>query len=188
MAGVQIAEIGQDKLDRVNAILGGMKNGSAAFQAVSSAMKRASDSAKTQAGRYASETYNINKSKFMSACRINTKMEGGSGGVASIELTFAGKVIKLLEFGAKGGPQGPVTVRVKDGGGTLRSAFINAIYGERGVWERVGKRRLPVEQKYGPSTGHMMQDEGVIDKLTEHIQEVFDTRVEHEIWRILNGL
>lgn len=186
--GVQITEIGQTKLDRVNAILGGMKNGSEAFKAVSAAMKRASDSAKTQAGRYASETYNISKSKFMGACRITTQMSGGNGGVASVELTFAGKVIKLLEFGARGGPQGPVTVKVKDGGGTLRSAFINAIYGERGVWERVGKRRFPVEQKYGPSTGQMMQDDGVVDKMTEHIEQVFDQRIEHEIWRILNGI
>ena len=188
MAQVQIADVGQTKLDRVNAILGGMKNGSAAFKAVSAAMKRASDSAKTQAGRYASETYNISKGKFMSACRINTDVNGGSGGVASVELTFAGKVLKLIEFGAKGGPQGPVTVKVKDGGGTLRSAFINAIYGEKGVWERVGKARFPLEQKYGPSTGHMMQDEGVTDKMTKHIEEVFDQRIEHEIWRILNGI
>lgn len=185
MADVRIEDVGQAKIDRVNAILKGIGNGSGAFKAIGAAMNRAAASAKTQAGRYASETYNISKSKFMSACRITNEMKGGSGGVASIELMFAGKVLKLIDFGAKGGPQGPVTVSVKDGGGTLRSAFINAIYGERGVWERVGKTRFPVEQKYGPSTGHMMQDEGVSEKLTEHIESVFDRRIEHEISRIL---
>ena len=33
----------------------------------------------------------------------------------------------------------------------------------------------------------MMQDEGVSEHLTDHIQEVFDSRIEHEITRILNG-
>ena len=42
-----------------------------------------------------------------------------------------------------------------------------------------------MEQKYGPSTGHMMQDDGVSDKLTERRVEVFDSRIEHEISRIL---
>ena len=36
-----------------------------------------------------------------------------------------------------------------------------------GVWERVGKMRFPVEQKYGPSTGHMMQDDDVSEKMTK---------------------
>lgn len=188
MPDVRIDEVGQAKIDRVNAILKGIGNGSGAFQAIGAAMKRAGDSAKTMAGRYASETYNISKGAFMSHCSITSNMQGGSGGVASIQLLFAGQVIRLIEFnGTTGGPNGGVHVGPKRGGGELRRAFITAISSNRGVWERVGKARFPVEQKYGPSTGHMMQDEGVSEKLTNHIQEVFDQRIEHEITRILNG-
>lgn len=187
MPEVRIDQVGKNTIDRVNAVLSGVGKGSGAFQAIGAAMKRAADSAKTQAGRYASETYNISKGKFMSACRITTSMQGGSGGVSRIDLTFAGKVIKLIDFGATGGGGGGVHAAPKNGGGNIRSAFIKAIYGQTGVWERVGRTRFPVEQKYGPSTGHMMQDEGVSDKLTDHIQEVFDSRIEHEITRILNG-
>ena len=187
MPEIRIDEIGPNKIDRVNAILSGIRGGSGAFEAIGAAMKRASDSAKTQAGRYAAEVYNISKGKFMANCRITTNMQGGGGGVTSIELIFAGRVIRLLEFGAKGGKTGGVYAAPKNGGGNIRSAFITAIYGQTGVWERVGRHRFPVEQKYGPSTGHMMQDEGVSEQLTNHIQEVFDSRIEHEITRILNG-
>jgi hypothetical protein len=187
MPEVRIDQVGQYTIDRVNAVLHSIGKGSAAFQAIGAAMKRASDSAKTQAGRYAAETYNISKGKFMANCNISTKMQGGSGGVTSVELLFAGKVLRLIEFGAKGSKRGGVYAAPKNGGGNIRSAFITAIYGQTGVWERVGRTRFPVEQKYGPSTGHMMQDEGVSEQLTDHIQEVFDSRIEHEITRILNG-
>ncbi len=186
MAQIKVEEVGQAKLDRVNAILKGVGNGSGAIKAVAAAMKRASDSGKTMAGRYASETYNISKGMFMSKCRITANVSGGSDGVGTIEVLFAGAVIPLIEFGGtSGGPRGGVRVGPKRGGGNLRSAFINAVYGTNGVWERVGRKRFPVEQKYGPSTGHMMQDEGVSEKLTNKMMEVFDSRIEHEISRIL---
>lgn len=188
MPEIRVDEVGQMKLDRINAILRGVGNGSGAFKAIGAAMKRAADSGKTQAGRYAAETYNISKGAFMSRCTISSKMSGGSGGVTSIELLFAGAVIPLIEFGGtSGGPQGGVHVSPKRGGGDLRRAFINAVFGNRAVWERVGRQRFPVEQKYGPSTGHMMQDEGVSEKMTAHIQNVFDSRIEREITRILSG-
>ena len=186
MANVRIDEIGQAKLDRINAVLNGVGNGSGAFRAIGAAMNRAAQAGKTQAARYASETYNISQGAFRSRCNITFKMSGGAGGVSSIEILFAGAVIPLIAFGGtSGGPQGGVHVGPKRGGGSLRTAFINAVYGTHGVWERVGRKRFPVEQKYGPSTGHMMQDEGVSDKLTDHMLQVFDSRIEHEISRIL---
>ena len=188
MPDVRIDEVGQWKLDRVNAILASIGNGSGAFKAIGAALKRAGDSAKTMAGRYAAETYNISKGAFMSHCSITSQMTGGGGGVAGVSLRFAGKVISLIEFGGtSGGPQGGVSASPKRSGGEIRRAFINAIYGSQGVWERVGTARFPVEKKYGPSTGHMMQDDGVSEKLTDHIQNVFDQRIEHEITRILSG-
>lgn len=186
MPDVRIDEIGQDKLDRINAVLSGVGNGSGSFHAIGAAMKRAAQAGKTYAARYASETYNISQGAFRSKCNITFKMTGGHGGVSSIEVLFAGAVIPLIEFGGtSGGPQGGVTVGPKHGGGSLRSAFINEVYGTRGVWERVGRKRFPVEQKYGPSTGHMMQDNEVSEKLVNRMMEVFDSRIEHEISRVL---
>jgi len=189
MPQVRVDDISKDKLDRINAVLSGVKNGSGAFQAIGAAMKRAAKAGEHDAARYAAETYNISQGMFRSHCKISFKMTGGSGGVSSIELLFAGAVIPLIEFGGTtGGPQGGVSASPKMGGGSLRSAFINAVYGTYGVWERVGRKRFPVEQKYGPSTGHMMQDNEVSEKVTNRIMEVFDSRIEHEISRILGML
>ena len=189
MPQVEVKDISKDTLDRVNAILSGIgKNGSGAFRAIGAAMKRAGDSAKTEAGRYASETYHITKKAFMSKCVITSKLTGGHEGVAGIEIQFAGTVIPLIEFGAKGSRTGGVYVAPKNGGGNLARAWImDVIHGSERVMERVGVKRLPIEEKFGPSTGHMMQDEGVSDRLTNHMIEVFDSRIEHEISWILSG-
>ena len=189
MPDVKINDIGQEKLDRINTILKGIGNGSGSFQAIGAAMKRAAKAGEHAAAKIASESYNISQKSFRSNCRISYSLEGGHEGVAKIEVTFAGKVIPLIEFrGTAGGPQGPVRVGPKMGNATLGSAFIQRIYnGKDGVWERVGKMRFPVEQKYGPSTGHMMQDDDVSEKMTKKMIDTFDSRIEHEISRILSG-
>jgi len=180
---IRIDDIGSAKIERVYAILGNIKNGSAFYHALNAAMKRATDSAKTQAGRYAAERYAISKGQFMAKTRIGYILSSNS-----ISITFAGRVIPLIEFGGTtGGSQGGVRAGPKLGGGAISRAFVNTVYGSHGVWERIGLPRFPVEQKYGPSTGHMMQDEGVSEHLVQHMEEVFDKRIEHEITRILSG-
>ncbi|MBR4575613.1 MAG: hypothetical protein IKO25_00280 [Clostridia bacterium] len=186
MPKVEVADISQEKLDRINAILKGIKNGSGAFHAIGAAMKRAAKAGEHEAAKYASETYNITQGTFRGQCRISFKMEGGHEGVAKIEVLFAGAVIPLIEFkGTAAGPHG-VQVSPKMGGGNLRSAFLAEIY-SKGIFERIGLKRFPVEQKYGPSTGHMMQDNEVSEKTTNKMIETFDSRIEHEISRILGG-
>lgn len=180
---VRVEEIGEKKLQRIVSVLSVFGKGEKFYHAVGAAMKRATDSAKTQAGRYAAERYKIKKGEFMSHTKIG--YEVGRGGIS---LSFAGRVIPLIEFGGtKGGPHGDVSAGPKDGGGSIHMAFINFVGGKYGVWERVGRKAYPLEMKYGPSTGHMMQDEQVSEKLVQHIEDVFDQRIEHEITRILSG-
>lgn len=181
--GIKIDDIGEAKLKRVYTILQNVQNGSGFYHALNAAMKRAIASAKTQAGRYAAERYAISKGQFMAKTNFGYVLKSNSIGIV-----FSGEVIPLIEFGGTSGDKkGGVHVGPKLGGGTLSRAFITAAYGTTGVWERIGKPRIPIEQKYGPSTGHMMQDEGVSEKLVQHMEEVFDSRIEHEITRILNG-
>ena len=47
MPSIHVDEIGQAKLDRINAVLKGVGNGSGAFQAVGAAMNRAAQSGRT---------------------------------------------------------------------------------------------------------------------------------------------
>lgn len=186
MAVLKIESTGSDTLERVNKIMAGFPSG--AYKAVWGAMRRATASAKTEAGRFAAGEYNISKGTFMARTAVKTRMSGGSGGVASVSVTFSGQVIPLIAFGAKGGPGG-VSVTVKRNGGhaTLGRAFQAAIYGNVGIWEREGRPRFPVEQLYGPSTGHMMQNENVVEQMDETIERVFSARLEHEMLRLMNG-
>ena len=183
MAGVRIDEIGSTKIDRVRAILAGLGNDQLFYHAMGAAMKRATDSGKTMAGRYASERYAINKGQFMAKTKIGYEI-----GATGVSISFSGSVIPLIEFGGtSGGPRGGVSAGPKLGGGAITKAFINYVNGTYAVWERIGRKAYPIEQKYGPSTGHMMQDDSVSEKMVQHMEEVFDQRIEHEITRILSG-
>lgn len=106
-----------------------------------------------------------------------------------MNISFGGSVLPLLTFNTKYSKNGLVQTQVKRNGGaaTLQHAFAASIYGPIAIFERQGKSRFPVEQKYGPSTGHMMQNDKVIEQMSQTIQNTYDSRIEHEILRVLNG-
>ena len=187
MSTIRIDEVSGKGLDRVTKILAGVPGG--VYKAVSSALKRAGDTAKTKAGQMAAAEYTISKGTFMRNVKIKNLVSSHAGGVASMSLSFAGGVLPLLNFNTKFSKDGRITTQVKrnGGGGTLEHAFVSNMFGATAVFERVGTSRFPVEQKYGPSTAHMMQNDDVIEKMSDAISETYDKRIEHEITRILNG-
>lgn len=187
MSFIRVDEIGGNSLDRVNKVLAGISGG--VWKATSAALKRAGDTAKTKAGQFAAAEYVINKGDFMRNTNMKSHITGGAGGVVTMSVSFAGRVLPLLTFNTKFSRDGRVQTQVKRNGGasTLEHAFVANIYGQVAVFERVGSPRFPVEQKYGPSTGHMMQNDQVIEKMDETIRNTYETRLEHEILRVLNG-
>ena len=184
---IKVEEVGAGSLERVNKVLGRVPQG--AFKATYAALKRAGQRAKTKAGQFAAAEYTISKGTFMANVNSKTRVSGGGGGVASLSLSFAGSVLPLLEFRTRYGKNGLVSTQVKRNGGaaTLEHAFVKAIFGPVAVYERLGSKRFPVEQKFGPSTGHMMQNDEVIEQMDEVIAETYNERIEHEILRLLNG-
>ena len=189
MSEVFIKEDAGLHLDRANRLLAGIGKGSGVFQAVGAAMKRAGQSAKSKAGSFASSRYYISAGGFKSHVKDKITMDGGnsSGGVTGVKLTFAGSVIRLIEFNTKFSKDGGVRVSVKKGGGGVISKGFIVNTGRMGIYERLGPSRLPIEQKFGPSAAHMMEDDEVVKQMEEHIVETFNQRIEHEIDRILNG-
>lgn len=187
MSVVRVDEIGGTSLDRMNKLLAGIPGG--VWKAAHGALKRAGDTAKTKAGQFAAAEYTINKGTFMQNVTEKTSVTGGAGGVAELKISFAGTVLPLLSFNTKFDRGGRVQTQVKRNGGasSLEHAFVASIYGPAAVFERQTPSRFPVEQKYGPSTGHMMQNEQVIEKMEKTIHETYEARVEHEILRVLNG-
>jgi len=184
---VRIEEIGSMNVDRLNKLLAGIPGG--VFKAAHGALKRAGDTAKTRAGQYAAEEYTINKSTFMKNVRVSANVESSGGSVVSMSIRYAGTVLPLLEFNTRYSRKGLLQTQVKRNGGatTLQHAFVERVFGPTAVFERVGAPRFPVEQKFGPSTAHMMQNEDVIRKMDETIRETYENRMEHEITRVLNG-
>lgn len=184
---VMLSEIGADSLERLNKILAGVPDG--IWKASYSALRRAGDTAKTRAGQYAAEEYTINKGDFMRNVRQKTHISSEVGGLVSMSISYAGNVLPLLTFRTRYERGGLLRTQVKRNGAAsvLEHAFAARVFGPIGVFERVGEKRFPVEQKFGPSTAHMMQNEIVVEKMDETIKETFDRRLEHEITRVLNG-
>ena len=187
MSFVKVSQIGEKSLDRVNKILQTFPSG--AFKATYAALRRAGNTSKTQAGRFASARYTISKGDFMRNVTEKTVVKGDSGGVASMSITFAGHVLPLLTFKTNYSSDGRVQTQVMRNGGatTLQHAFTANIFGNVAVFERLGTSRFPVEQKFGPSTAHMMQNDEVIKQMDDTIRSKYEERIEHEILRIMNG-
>lgn len=187
MSYVSIDQIGASSLERANKILAGVPGG--IWRAAQGAIKRAGDTAKTQAGQFAAAEYTINKGEFMRNVTEKTTISGDSGGLVSMKISYAGHVLPLLTFNTRFSRRGSLTTQVKRNGGaaTLQHAFAAKVFGPIAVFERVGSPRFPVEQKFGPSTAHMMENERVTEQMDATIRETFERRMEHEITRVLNG-
>ena len=187
MSVVVMEAVGGKSLDHVNKILAGFPG--AAYSAAYNALKRAGDTAKTRAGQFAAAEYTITKSSFMRNVTEKTVVSGGAAGVAEMKISFAGNVLPLLTFNTRFGRDGRVQTQVKRNGGasTLEHAFVAKVFGPAAVFERLGTSRLPIEQKFGPSTAHMMENDQVVEQMETTIRETFDARLDHETTRILNG-
>jgi len=187
MSVVRVEEVGSMKLDRLNKLLAGIPGG--IWKASYSALKRAGDTAKSRAGQFAADEYTISKGDFMKNVTMKTDISSDSGSVVSMNIRYAGNVLPLLAFNTRYSRDGLITTQVKRNGGaaTLQHAFAERVFGPIAVFERVGAPRFPVEQKFGPSTAHMMGNEQVIERMDETIRETYDKRIEHEIMRVMNG-
>lgn len=187
MSYIRIEEIGGRSLERANKILAGIPDG--AIKAAHSALKRAGDTAKTKAGQFASAEYTISKGTFMGNVKSKSHISGSTGGVVSMSISYVGSVLSLLTFNTRYSRDGRIQTQVKRNGGaaTLQHTFVASIYGPVAAYERIGAPRFPVEQKYGPSTAHMIQNDRVIEQMDESIRETYEARMEYEISRVLNG-
>jgi len=187
MSYIRINEVGNKNLERANKVLAGIPGG--VFRAAHAALKRSGETSKTKAGQFAAAEYTINKGTFMSNVSSKSRISGNSGGVISMSISYAGNVLPLLTFNTKYARNGKIQAQVKRNGGasTLQHAFAASIFGPIAVFERVGSPRFPVEQKFGPSTAHMMQNDSVIEQMDETIRETYEKRMDHEISRVLNG-
>lgn len=181
--------LGENTLDRVTKILAGIPKASS--KALNSAILRTATSGTAYAAKVLCRDYHIKAHTFKfyteSKRHVNT-----SGGHTSVDIEFRGRHIPLKSFDTKVGSDGRVVTRVKRSSAqtVLEHAFRVEVgqHGHAGIFERVGPDRLPIEEKFGPSTPQMMAyNKDIAREIGEHVKETFDKRIEHEMLAILNG-
>lgn len=186
-AGLTV-DIAEDSLDRVTKLLAGISGG--VYKAVGSALTRAAAAGKTAAKQPVTREYSISQSEFLSQTRNINHFVRDTGGGLSVVFGFRGNVIPLMKFNTHVNNSGQVVTQVKRSGAaaTLDRAFTAQMGGHRGVYERVGVKRFPVEELYGPATPQMMySNEEVMDEIEDKMAETYEKRIDHEILRVLNG-
>lgn len=175
-------DVVEDSLARVSKVLAHVPGGM--YKAVGAAMKRAAKSGETAVKKTIAAEYYISSGQFLAHTRETIKISG-----TSVVFGYRGAVIPLIEFHYSASKGGYVTAAVKrGGGGTIERAFLATVGGHTGLFERVSEARLPIEEKFGPSTPQMMfANEAITDEAEQKVVETYEKRIEHEIGRILGG-
>ena len=175
-------------IERARKILAGFPHG--ADKAIGSAIKRAAQSGEAMAAKGVREHYLVNAGTFKEYTKSKRHIVA-SAGQTNVDIEFRGYHIPLAKFETRVNRSGRVSVRVKRSSArtVLNSVFEGRMYGgHRGLYERVTDKRLPIEEKLGPSTPQMMSnDEDLEQEVGDKIRETFEKRLEHEISAILNG-
>lgn len=181
-------EVAEDSLSKAEMLLAGIDRG--VYRAVGSALSRAAAAGKTAAKSAVAKEYAISQSEFLQRTKNINHFVHESDGSLSVVFGFAGYVISLIRFNTKVGKDGRIVAQVKRSGATqtLDRAFVAQMGGHRGIYERVGEKKHPVKELYGPATPQMMySNEAVMDTVEEKMIDTYEKRIDHEIIRVLNG-
>lgn len=186
--GLWIDDIGGNSLERAQKLLAGIPGGFS--KAVGSALKRSASSGEAYAARAVRKEYLVKASDYKEYTTSKRHITTSASGATEVSIEFRGYHIPLIRFDSAFGKDGRVVARVRRNSAkrTLDNAFA-AKFGERtGIYERIGEKRFPVHQLWGPSTTQMMDsNDDVAEDIAEKIRDTFDKRIEHETLRVLNG-
>ncbi len=150
----------------------------AKFQkAIIRALDRTAKQGKVAAQKIIREEYNIKLHDISSKIKTDihpSKLEA--------VITATDRSIPLIEFAARQIKTG-VSFQVKRGSRkTIKSAFIASMKsGHRGVFTRIGKKRLPIKQLYTIGVAEMFGSKKVIEAIKKRIYEQWEKNITHEI-------
>lgn len=144
------------------------------------ARSRAIQSARARAVESAQSLYSIKAAEIRSSITLRA-----SEGI----MTSRGRPIPLMKFKVTPRTMQRAVVRaqVKSSAKTLPDAFVTRMpNGNIGVYQRIGEKRLPIEQLYSVSAAQMLGEPTVVDDAREAAQEMYEKRIMHEVNRILS--
>lgn len=181
-------EVTAQQIDRAERMLEHIPD--AAPKALSRAINRAAEVARTEAARKVRETYYIRHQDVISTIKLHK----ASHSHLAASVTSRGHAIPLTRFRVtpkqpEPRRKRPIMVRVKRGeGGPIKSAFVAKMQsGHLGVFQRVGRRRTPIKEFYGPPIPQMLGNPSVAAWVEKKAAERLDERLEHEITQALEG-
>lgn len=160
-------------------------------KAVGSAIKRAGASGITFAAKAVQEQYRISASVFKKYTWAKTHRKYNDY-ITMTEIEYCGYHIPLIRFDTSADKSGRIKTRVKR---SSAKTLLNHIFMQRvgehdhiGAFERKSAKKLPIEEKFGPSGPQMMySNEAVTDSIVNKVKDTYDKRLDHEITAILNG-
>ncbi|MGG3504760.1 phage tail protein [Paenibacillus lautus] len=160
-------------------------------QAVLSSLNRATQRAKTEAGRKTREKYVVKQKDVVQTLSVRK----ANGNDLQAVITSKGHTIPLINFSVapkrklKRAPKA-LKAAVYRGGArkSIPGAFIATAGSHLGVFMRKGRKRLPIGELRGPAVPSMVGNEEV----REHVQQVYgeemQKRLPHELDRVLGRL
>lgn len=150
--------------------------------AIRAALNRVASTAKTRALKEITSEWNVKRSDIAPMVTLKRAERGGGGMEAAVRAEGAIS-LPIYKFGARQTKSG-VSFKIKKSGkrGKLANAFIAKMKsGKVGVFERVGKKRLPIVEKFTIGIPRMLVARAIVDKLKALVRVEFPKRLEHEL-------
>lgn len=172
---------------RSELLLAGIRNG--ASKAASRAINRAILTARSESINKAREEYTVKAKDVRETLKISKATPRRP--IAVISSLGAPLPLSSFQVSPKtvnGKRRSAIRVSVKKGGRqSFDRAFIARPSGQIDVYERAGKKRLPIRKLFGPSVPQMVGNPKVISHIADKAREMMDKRLDHEIGRLLDG-
>ena len=157
--------------------------GKTAERSVSRVLSRVVKGVRVDTVKTVREEYNIKATQLRQ--HLNIKKTGNLLDSAAV---LSGSKIPLIYFGARpNSPRGKkpatgATVQVKKSRKNIKNSFAAVMRnGHMGLFRRIGVKRLPIEELYGPSVPHMANNKKVLAVINENAVSRFTKNFNHEV-------
>ncbi|MFH5187113.1 phage tail protein [Paenibacillus sp. TAB 01] len=162
--------------------------GSAVPRVFASALNRTAQGVKTEAVKKVREMYSVKATDIRPLVRLSHR---ASAKELRAEVTSSGRNIPLIKFKTTPGKppaKQPKSVRsavLKGNAKVVKGGFVTQVGSHVGVFKRAGRRRLPIQQLYGPAMPVMLNRPEVITHLQKEAAQRLNQRLDHEIKRVM---
>lgn len=187
-SGMVNLDISGKALDRASRLLAGIPGG--VEKAAKSALTRAADKGRVGAAREVGKLYHLKDANFDKYTKLHSRITIAAGEI-TLNVKFRGFHIPLIRFNTRMTASGRISVQVERSSSakTLEHVFRAEMKSSHiGLFERVGRSSLPIEEKLGPSAPQMMgSNPALATAIGDLMATEFENRMEHEILVVMNG-